>query len=191
MANPNPSGSQALGARPRRRILVTTLVVVASILSVFSIMALWANRQVLNTDNWTSSSSKLLESKAIRTSVATFLVDKLYANVNVQGELQQALPAQIKPLAGPAAGGLRNLAQQGVEQLLQRPRVQALWENANRAAQKQLLKLLEGGGGALSTAGGTVKLDLGVVLQQAAATLGVGQNLASIGEAVFLDLQVR
>ena len=97
----------------------------------------------------------------------------------MQGELQQALPAQFKPLAGPAAGGLRNLAQQGVEQLLQRPRVQALWENANRTAQKQLLKLLEGGGGALSTAGGTVKLDLGVVLQQAAATLGVGQNLAS------------
>ena len=144
MASPDPATPQAPATRPRRRILVTTLVVVASILSLFSIMALWANRQVLNTDNWASSSSKLLESSAIRTSVATFLVDKLYANVNVQGELQQALPAQFKPLAGPAAGGLRNLAQQGVEQLLQRPRVQALWENANRAAQKQLLKLLEG-----------------------------------------------
>src|SRR5204863_15060 len=59
MATADPATPQVPSTRPRRRVLVTTLVVVASILSLFSIMALWANRQVLNTDNWASSSSKL------------------------------------------------------------------------------------------------------------------------------------
>jgi hypothetical protein len=34
--------------------------------------SLWVNRQALNTDNSTTSSSKLLVNKAIQTQVATF-----------------------------------------------------------------------------------------------------------------------
>jgi hypothetical protein len=179
MAPPETPSPPPPSARPRRQALVTTLVVIASILSLLSILAVWANRQVLNTDNWASSSSRLLESKAIRSQVAAYLVDQLYQKVNVQAELAKALPKQAQPLAGPAAGGLRNLAEQGIEALLQRPQVQALWESANRAAHKQLLKVLEGGGGALSTQGGVVKLDLGVVLKQVAQGIGVGQNLVN------------
>jgi hypothetical protein len=156
------------------------MVAVATILAFLAINALWLNRQFLNTDNWTKTSSQLLQSKAVRTQISAFLVDQLYANVNVQGVIQQALPPQAKALAGPAAGGLRNLAGQGVDTLLQRPRVQLVWEQANRAAHQQLLAVLNGGNHNVSTNGGTVTLNLGAVLSQVATNLGLGNVAAKI-----------
>ena len=164
--------------RSPRRWIATTLVVVATVLAFVSILALWANRQFLNTDNWTKTSSQLLQREAIRTQVADFLVDQLYAHVNIRGEIESALPPQAKALAGPAAGGLRNALEKGIDQLLQRPKVQQLWENANRLAHQQLLATLEGGGKNVSTTGGNVTLNLGQVAASAASAFGLG-NVAS------------
>ena len=158
--------------------MVAILVVGATVFALVSIHALSANRQFLNTDNWTKTSSELLQREAVRTQVSDFLVDQLYAHVNVRGELESALPPQAKALAGPVAGGLRNVADQGINKLLQRPRVQQLWENANRAAHKAFLKTIEGGGKNVSTTGGKVTLNLGQIAASVATSLGLG-NLAS------------
>ena len=77
-------------------------------------------------------------------------------------------------LAGPAAGGLRGLAEDGVDRLLQRPVPQRLWEEANRRAQTRFLQIVEGGGDVVSTSGGEVTLDLKSLLGQTQSTLGVG-----------------
>lgn len=156
------------------------IIAVASILCLLGIFAVWANRQLLNTDNWTETSSELIANDAIRTQISTFLVDELYTNVDVKAELEQVFEQVLRPtgasaLAGPAAGGLRTLAERGVETLLQRPRPQQVWENANRRAHQRLLSIVEGDGGdALSTSGGEVTLDLSALLSQTQANLGVG-----------------
>ena len=67
--------------------------------------AVWANRQVLDADNWADTSTALLEDPAVQTQIAGFLVDSLYANVDVAGQLEQSLPTPLKGLAGPAAVG--------------------------------------------------------------------------------------
>ncbi len=161
-----------------RRVTATVLVVVASLLAFLAVFAIWANRQLLNTDNWTTTSSRLLENPGIRTQVADYLVDQLYANVDVNAQIRAALPDRLKPLAGPAAGGLRNLAQQATNELLQRPRAQVAWENANRQAHLLLLQALKGGGPALSTTNGRVVLDLHGLLAQTQQRVGVGGRLA-------------
>jgi Short C-terminal domain len=166
------------GARPRRRTLVTVLVVLGTLVAFVAIVAVWVNRQALNTDNWANTSTRLLESPAVRTAVSGYLVDQAYANFDVTGELRSVLPTQAKPLAGPAASGLRDLAQKGIDELLQRPAVQSLWEEANRRAHARLLQVLNGGGGGVSTKNGTVTLDLGTVLQETANGIGVGQQAA-------------
>ena len=94
----------------------------ASIIAFAAILAVWANRQVLNTDNWTNTSTELLENRQIRDQLAGYLVDQLYANVDVAGELREALPERLQPLAGPAAGGLRQLADRAAAGVLSRPR---------------------------------------------------------------------
>src|ERR1700742_281033 len=104
------------GGSPRattrgRRILIRVLLVVATVLVAFGSLAVWANRQVLNANNWADTSSALLQNDAIRTQIADFMVDQVYANVNVAGQLKAALPLRLQPLAGPADGGLRTVAQ--------------------------------------------------------------------------------
>src|SRR5689334_13560658 len=93
------------------RFAATVLVVLGTICAVFAVAAIWVNRQALDTNNWTKASSQLLQDNAIRTQLSAFLVDQLYSNVDVAGEIRTALPAQAQPLAGPAAGALRNVAQ--------------------------------------------------------------------------------
>jgi len=155
-----------------------TLIVVASIVGFLAIFALWANRQLLDTDNWAETSSELLENDEIRGQVAGFLTDELYANVDIEERLRQVLPPQAAALAGPAAGGLKQLAERGGKALLGRPVPQRLWEEANRRAHRQLIALLEGGGDALSTSNGEVTLDLKGLLGQTESRVGIGGRAA-------------
>lgn len=160
------------------RKLALTLIVVATLLAFLANFALWANRQLLDTGNWTDTSTKLLEDDAIREQVSIFLVDQLYNNVDVAGQLRQALPPRFQPLAGPAAGGLRGVAQQGANALLERPRTQKAWEQANRRAHKLLLAVVEDKNNkALSTSGGNVTLDLQALLGQTERLGGLSNKL--------------
>jgi hypothetical protein len=162
------AGPQSRATTPRqRRGLVRTLIVVASLLAFLAAFALWANRQLLETDTWTNTSSELLENPDIRTQVADYMVDTLYANVDVQAELQTALPPRLQPLAGPAAAGIRQLATDLANRALERPRVQLLWEEANRTAQSTLLRVVENGGDE------PVTLDIGTIVDQLGQQLGV------------------
>jgi hypothetical protein len=151
--------------------------VLASIVAFTAILAVWANRQILNTDNWTRTSTELLENRTIRHPLSAYLVDQLYANVDVAGELRQALPERLQPLAAPAAGGLRQLVERATNEALSRPRAQERWAAANRDAQEQLLKILEGGGPVVSTGGGDVVLDLSELLTQMQERVGIGGRL--------------
>src|SRR3954453_14239766 len=173
----NPPADKPPGSS--HRIAAALLVVLGTVATFLAIGALWINRQALDTENWTNASSQMLEDKAIRTALSGFLVDQLYANVDVAGEIRGALPPRVQPLAGPAAGALRDLAEKATNELLQRPRVQALWEQANRSAHELFLKTIKGGGPAVSTANGVVTLNLGAVLQQLADRTGVGGKVAS------------
>ena len=92
---------------------MTALLIAAAVLTFLYAMASWADRQVLDTDEWTKTSSEMLENENIRNALATYLVDELYANVDVEAELRAALPPETRGLAGPAAGGLREFADAG------------------------------------------------------------------------------
>src|SRR4051794_26789354 len=161
-------GPQRRAATPRqRRGVVFTLIAVASVIGFLAVFAIWANRQLLETDTWTNTSTKLLEDPAIRTQVSYFMVDALYANVDVQAELQQALPPRLQPLAGPAAAGLRELTLRLTNNALQRPRVQELWKQANRNLHKTLIDVVEHGGNE------DVNLDIGTIVGQLGQQAGV------------------
>ena len=161
-----------------RRRTVKALVVLGSVLAFFSIFAIWIERQALNTDDWVSTSDRLIQNPTIRTAVGNYLVDQLYENVDVEKELRDILPGDTKELAGPAAGGLRQVAGDGAEKVLETSTAQSLWEDANRSAHEQLVSVLEDKGDAVSTEGGDVSLNLGSLLTNLASQVGIGQQLA-------------
>src|SRR4029077_8164618 len=164
-------------SRGRRRT-VKALVVLGSVLAFLSVFSIWIERQALNTDDWVSTSGKLLQNEKIRGAVGEYLVDQLYENVNVEQELKEILPGDTKQLAGPAAGGLRQVAGQGAEKVLETATAQRLWEDANRSAHEQLLAVLEDKGEAVSTEEGTVSLNLGSLITNLANQVGIGASLA-------------
>ena len=160
------------------RIWVRVILVIATILAIFSIFAIWANRQLMNPANWAKTSTGLLQKQTIRTAVSGYLIDQLYANVNVEGELKSGLPSQLAPLAGPISGALHNLAEQGAEKALEIPRVQGAWENANRAADQALVTIVKGGGSRVQIKGGTVSLNLHQIVSDLADRLGLPPAVA-------------
>jgi hypothetical protein len=165
-------------SRGRRRT-VKGLVILGSVLAFLSVFAIWTERQALNTDDWVATSDHLIQNTTIRSAVANYLVDQLYENVNVEAELKEILPGDTKELAGPAAGGLRQVAGDGAEKVLETSTAQSLWEDANRSAHEQLISVLENKGETVSTSEGNVSLNLGSLLTNLANQVGIGQDLAA------------
>lgn len=178
MASPGPERSIEQGGSGHPRI-VAALLVVATLIAFLAVFSIWVNRQALNTDNWVDTSSKLLRNDEIRAQLSNYLADELFANVDVQAELEKTFPPRLAPLAGPAAGALHQLAPQVAERALATSRVESLWADANRAAHETLLKILNDEGSAISTGNGEVTLDLGSLVSESGGQLGVAGKLAS------------
>jgi hypothetical protein len=175
---PSTTGREV--SRVRRR-LVGGIVLLATLVAVAGIFAVWANRQVLDADNWAATSTRLLQDEHVRAQVSAHLVDEVYERVDVAGELAAALPPRLDPLAGPVAGALRGLAEDRAGLFLGRPLVQEAWARANRAAAQQFVDVAEGSSEAAAIDGNAVVLDLRVLVSDLVARLGgSGRLVASV-----------
>ena len=175
-----PSSGGAPVAKRAHRFLVPVLLVLATVIGIPAAFAVWVNRQALNTSNWSSTSGKVLEDKRVQTALSAYLVRELFTNVNVSADLQRVLPKQLQPLAGPAAAGLQQLASTVAPKVLASPQAQAAWVQANVAAHKELLKVLNGGGPVVSTQSGVVTLNLHTLVSQLAGSLGLSSQVAAV-----------
>ncbi len=164
-------------SRARRRT-VKGLIFFGSFLAFLSVFSIWIERQALNSDDWVHTSGRLLQNEKVRAAVGDYLVDQLYENVDIKKELEDILPGDTKDLAGPAAGGLRQVAGDGAERVLETSTAQSLWEDANRTAHEQLMAVLEDKKEAVSTEGGDVSLNLGSLVTNLANQVGIGAELA-------------
>jgi hypothetical protein len=152
------------------------LVVLGVVFAVLSLLAGYVRFQGLDTATVSDTAGELIADDEIREQVAATLVDQLYANVDVEAELEQRFPPDQKGLAAPAAAGLREISDRTANSMLERPRIQALWVDTVTKAHRQLVALLEGDTGALSTEGGAVVLDLQPLMIQ------LGERIAVVGD---------
>jgi hypothetical protein len=161
------------------RVLLPILLTLATIIGFFACFAVWINRQALNTDNWTETSSRLLANTQVDEALSVYLVNQLFSSEDVPGKLNEALPSQLQGLSGPLSAGLRQIADRAVPALLETSQVQDLWRKSNRAAHAQLMAILNGGGKVVGTEQGTVTLNLHELVSQLGNQLGLGTQVAS------------
>jgi Short C-terminal domain len=183
--------AQAAHRRRGRSIAVWILLVLASLLLLLSTFAIWVDRVALNTEVFTDTSTALIEDEAIRTAVATRAVDELFANVDVETEIQGQLPDDYKNLSGPAAAGLREAAYTLVARALEQPRLQRLWTVSLEESHETLVAVLEGDGDRVSADEGVVTLDLELIVLEAADRIGIrdqveGKLPADVGKIEVL-----
>ncbi len=157
----------------RHRAIVWTLVVLASVLLVFSIAANWVQRAVLDTGQVTQTTDEILANQDVQEQLSVFAVDQLYANVDVQGAIADRLPPPAAPLAGPLAAAARELATDVADKALASPQVQSLVSGAISTAHSRFVALIEDEGTYVSTTGGEVTLEYGKVIADLAARLGL------------------
>jgi len=150
------------------------VLVVAGLFLLLSSFAVWINRVALNTSVFTDTSSSLLDNDQIRGAVANRAVDELFANVDVQAEVEGQLPADYKGLSGAATAGLRQASYQIVDRALEQPVFQDLFRVALEESHTTLVQVLEGGGDRVSTDEGEVILDLRAIIIEAADRIGIG-----------------
>src|SRR4051794_11170026 len=90
-----------------RRWVPWALVVLACVLALVAALNVWVKRQALDTNNFSSASSQLIESPEIRSAISVYLVNQLYQNVDVAQALEQRLPPAAEPLAPTIAAALQ------------------------------------------------------------------------------------
>src|SRR5215216_5728107 len=109
----------------KRGLLVWSLLGLATILMFVSSLTVWSKRQLLDDEAWADSSAQLLANDDVRGAIAQKLSDGLLERLPKRSQAAApALAAALQNTVGPAAA----------DRLLQRPRVQTLWENANKRA---------------------------------------------------------
>jgi hypothetical protein len=166
----------------KRGVLVWSLLVLATILMFVSSLTVWSKRQLLDNEAWANSSAQLLANDEVRAAIAQKLSDALFQRIDVEAQLRERLPAQRKGTATALAAALQNtVVPAAADRLLQRPRVQTLWENANKRAHGAVVRVLEGKdlgkAGNISTANGVVTLDLRPAITRLATRLGLEDKL--------------
>ncbi len=161
-----------------RMVLARVLVLLGIVLAVVAVVAGYVRYQALDTPTVENSANELIANDEIRNQVAATLVEQFFSNVDVQAELELRLSEDQKPLAGPLAAAMRELADRSARRLLARPRFQALWASSIVRAHEQLVRLLDDELTTVGTEDGVVVLDLQPLVVQLGDQVAVVGNIA-------------
>ena len=172
----------------RRKAVVWGLIVLSTVVLLVASLTVWVKREVLDTNNFTASTTELMRNPQVQTALAAFLVDQIYQNVDVKADLQKQLPNNLKGLAGPAAAALNDYGTRAATRLLGTDAVINLVQAATRLAHAEFLRIVDDKPGA----GEKVYLQLRPVVLKLASRLGLEDQVAArlpadAGQFVVLD----
>jgi hypothetical protein len=160
-----------------RRATIWALIVLASLIALLAAVSMWLDRQLLDDNGWKNASAKVIQQPQVRDALSVYVVNQLYDNVDVAGELQSRLPKNLKQFAAPVADAVRGPAATGMALILEQSRVQTLFVNASSQAHNTLVNILENKTGyGVSTGNGTVMLDLSTLVNDLGGQLGVPKD---------------
>jgi hypothetical protein len=133
-------------------MLTPLLLVAGALLSAAALLAGWAQLQLLDSQRWSDTSQKLLERQEIRRRLAEYVVH----------EVRAAAGGALPP-------GVGDQLEQTVETELASARSERVWRVATVQAHRQLVRIIEDGGGRRDA----VTLDLRPLIRSVAADIGV------------------
>jgi hypothetical protein len=146
------------------------IIGVAAVVAVVALLGTWVDRQLLDNDQWTETSAALLRDDDVRNPIADAIAAEVANGSRATAALEDVLPPRLQPLAPQAGALVREAAQRATERLLDAPRVQQLWVDANRVTHEQFVEIVDGGGTVI--AGRGLVLDLRPIAVQVAQMAG-------------------
>jgi hypothetical protein len=179
-------GAPKRGRRPHR-FWIAVLLILGMVLTPISILALFVKNEIGDTGRYVRTVKPLSADPAIQAYVADQITTELFARVDVDAYVKEALPARAQVLAGPLTGALQGFVREAAMRVIQSEQFQKLWVDANRIAHAQLVDVLTGKhSSAISATGnGEVQLDLSSVTQL------VSDRLQSTGIDLFSKIPIE
>jgi hypothetical protein len=179
-------GALAPSGRKSHRFWVALLLLVAMILTPFTILAIFLKGQINDTGRYVSTVEPLADNPALQAYVAEDVSNQLFERVNIKEYVEDALPKRAEALAGPLTSALQGFVRQAVQRILQTEQFHQLWDEANRVAHTQLENILTG------NEDGTVSADANgaVTVNLSAVTKLVQEQLASTGIDLFSNIPI-
>lgn len=152
-----------------RKIISIVLVVLTGLLVPAAVTAAWAERTVLDTDQFTDTVSEVTSNPEVIDAVATRITTEVMTAI-LSSDFVQNLPPPLRTAVGVVAGAMRSRVQEGVENVLASDAGQDALKFAVAEAHKIALRILEGEGllstGALTVENGTATLNLRPLILQ-------------------------
>ncbi|MHB8793092.1 MAG: hypothetical protein ACYC6O_07110 [Thermoleophilia bacterium] len=166
----------------QRNIIAITLIVLGCIVGTISVIVVWLNQVVLDTDRYVDTVAPLSEDAAIKDAVTNKLTTELFTRTQAEELASEALPDKVDFLAAPIVGATEGYVNEQIRKLLDAAEFSRIWKESNREAHRVLNHLLTGEEGNVYAQDGKVSLDLGGVLEI------VKVRLAEKGITIFQDV---
>jgi hypothetical protein len=161
--------------RAGRWVAAATLLLIAVLLGIASIVAVFVRNQLLDTDRYVATVAPLARDPVVQDAIADRLTSEIITRTDVDALVHQAAdflkkqgaPAQIDALVSPAVNGVESFVHSEVRKIVGSRYFAQAWDSANRVGHASLVKILTGEGNApVSSTDTTVSIDLGAVLEQ-------------------------
>lgn len=167
------------GGRIRRGVVGLLVFLFALLVPITATLG-WVRYTVINTDHYVSTVGPIVSDPAVTAAISNTVTNQLYASLDPQAKIADALPPKAAFLAAPIANGVKGYVHDAVNAAVTSQAFRTIWTTANRVAHQQLIDVLNGKSKALQTSNGQVVLSvvplLNAVLvqvsQQASELLG-------------------
>ena len=181
-----------------RTIPAVVLIVLACVLAPLSVLAVWADDFIENTDRYVATVAPLANDPAVQGAVTDQVTTLIARQVDLPAlvdSLAGVLPSNgiganvssaLKALSGPIVSGITDFIHSTVAKVVASPAFATVWTQVNRTAHASAVKALTGqGGGAVKLQGNDVTVDLAPVIDQAKQQLvssgfGLAGNIPTI-----------
>ena len=158
------------------------LAVVAAIMIPISVVTVWTQAIVLDTDQYVSTVAPLAKHEAVQERISTVITEEINAAVDFGELIDENLPEELALLAGPLSGGAESLVARAVDEIVQSDAFATVWEEANRVGHEIVVAVLSGEGSELiDTADGRIVITLEGLVEQVGERLEglLGEDLAA------------
>ncbi|MGW2525111.1 hypothetical protein ACWC09_50860 [Streptomyces sp. NPDC001617] len=168
---------RAVRHHPFRSLGSVLLILFAALLALLSVVAVWANSIVQDTDRYVATVGPLASDPDVQKAVTNRVTAAVLAQVDVDALVKQltdaasakGVPPQAAKLLGnlngPIENGLKQLVSSTVERVVTSSAFETVWVNANRRAHTALDKALTGqAGGTVQLKNNQVVIDLGPIV---------------------------
>lgn len=162
-----------------RSVVSAVLIVVACVLAPLAVSAVWADRQISDTDRYVETVAPLADEPGVQAAVADEVTAEVLDRIDVStltsdvvdGLARQDLPPRavvgLRALQVPLTSGIESFIGSTVDKIVASPEFAKAWVEANRVAHAQVVRLLSGEqGGGISAQGDEVTINLGPIIAQ-------------------------